>query len=252
MIRRVFVVFALLSALTAFGSAPTLAHSEGACSNDAWGGTSATAQFRFDRYQSGSDYYDELDGWVTYRALYPCTGSGTGFSFNAAVNAEDNVAGKIWQIGIWRLPGGTAHFVYAAGTANAVQISSPTPTLGQRYNFRIWRSVANNVRLAIYNSSGTRIWVLTSTAWSTNMKHGWWGWETENSEDMPGFQNADPNADLVGQISRSGDGVPPFDVTGIGPDVTFACPINSCSFYWPSTVYTVTGQSNQIFNVKTP
>jgi hypothetical protein len=84
------------------------------------------------------------------------------------------------------------------------------------------------------------------------MKHAWWGWETEASTDMPGFQSSDPVADLVGQISRVGAGVPPYDVTGIGPDVYFDCPLNPCSYYWPNTVYTVSGQNNQIFNVKSP
>lgn len=192
----------------------------------------------------------QLDGWVTYRALYPCTGAGSGFSYNAAVNVQDDVAETVWQVGIIRDDNSSAHFAYASVNPNAVEISSPTPTIGQRYDFRIWRSAGNNVRLAIYNSSGTRIWALTSTTWTSSMKHGWWGWETQNSEDMPGYEASDSSADLVGQISRNGDGVAPYDVTGISPFAS--CPIHSCSYYWPATLEAVSGQSNQILNVKTP
>lgn len=194
-----FAVLALLSALIAFGPASALGHSEGSCSQDAWSGTSATGQWRFDRYQTGSNYYDDVYGWVTYRTLYPCTGSGEGYSAIPGVNVEDNVAGLVFQVGIYKTPGNGPRFVYADTNAFVHEITGFYPQVGHRYEFRINKTAGNHARLWIYEN-GSSLWNrISTTSWTTNMKHGWWGWETENSEDMPGFQTADPDADLVGQ-----------------------------------------------------
>src|SRR5437870_8100297 len=153
---------------------PTLAHSEGSCADDGWSSTPATGQWRFDKYLSGSQNYDDVYGWSTYRSLFPCQNhfGGTGLSFNAAVNIEDNVAGTVFQIGIIRYPGGVGQFVYADTSPTPVAIGDPSPVTGHRYEFRLVKNGNGKVRFLIYEN-GTQRWVHHSaTSWSSNMKHG--------------------------------------------------------------------------------
>jgi hypothetical protein len=254
-ISGLMAMLVLAVTATSFSATPALAHTEGSCSNDVWPtNPQQTGQWIFQRFLSGTLVFDDVYGWVTNRRLYACSDifSGIGFSAVPAVNVQDDVAQTVFQIGLVNNQGqgSTMKFTYADTTPVAHDLSTPQPQLGHRYEFRLVKNGNGKVRFIVYEN-GAQLWIHDSTtSWTSNMKHGWWGYETGRSTSMPGIDAADNAADLVGQVSITGDGVPPYDVTGITKQ-SF-CPNGPCSTYWPNTVMTSSGQSNQIFNVTTP
>lgn len=183
---------------------------QGVCAANNWPSAN-TGQWYHD-WKNATNTFDVVYGWLTDRPLYPCEGPGInyGWSFAAAANVQSDTHGGtyIFQVGIMQVAGQGGDQNYfirssSSGSGQGVLISSPRPTFGSRYQFRVYKDSNGTVAYSIRNSAGSVIYSYdTGAAWTSDLNHAWWGWETGNSESMPGIvKNFNAESDLVGQYS---------------------------------------------------
>jgi hypothetical protein len=190
-------------ALSLFAASPVAASVEASCLFNHWpAGQTGQYLIRFTAAESLDDTY----GYVTDRDLYPCLGvdGSQGWVFTAGVNVEDGL-GSIWQLGIMEDAGSNTHYFAHTndGSGDSVRITGITPTLGTRYQFRIWwNKTTNQMNFRIANSSGTTIyWTGIGFAWSANIKKVWYGWESGNSKSQGGLTSGSAAADASASYS---------------------------------------------------
>ena len=252
-LRAALIAAAL--AITSIGvtAQPVAAANNGLCAANQWP-ANQTGQWYYSHTVAIGGSLDEIDGYLTDRVLYPCEGlASQGWSFAAAANVQGD-SGGIWQLGILQ-EGGNAgdqnYFVYTNlnGSGAYVKITSPRPTFGNRYRFRVYKTTAvpaGYVGYQIYTSGGSLLWSLQSftVVWPQS-RFAWWGYETGNSRSLAGIAPNTPVADLVGLYS----------LTGVSTLVTKTNISSTC--FSPSggpscatrATRVVTGGSNEIFNV---
>ena len=256
-LRRSVSLALVATVTTSLGlAAPVVATHQGLCVGNQWPGGN-TGQWYFER-NNQANTFDAIYGWLTDRALFPCEGLGfgQGWSFAAAANIQSDDRGHNWifQLGIIQVAGQGGdqnYFVRTAsdGSGSAIIINNPRPSFGNRYQFRIYKAGDAQIHYQIRNAADNIIYSFdTGTSWDNDLQHAWWGYETANSESMPGIHKIDPVADLVGQYSYINNAAITTR-TNIAP--ISACP-TGCGDDWPNTQMNVSGGTNQIFNVETP
>jgi hypothetical protein len=243
-----------IALITAGLSTPAVAAASGVqgfCPGSTWSPTS-TGQYYHSFNATGSSYFTEVDGWLTVRDLWPCEGlSNSGYSFAAAANVQ-RPNGQIYQVG-YMVEGGnggdTPYFAYAAGSPDAVIITSPRPVKGNRYRFIVYKGTGatHPVILVIKDSTGNNtVWSKTTTiAWGSDLHTAWWGWEIGNMNSAGGLSPDSARADLVGLWSTN-------DLPAL-TQRNFISPIAFEPDGDPNdgTHMHVSGSSNEILNVET-
>lgn len=245
-------IAALLLAITLAAPTPVAAANNGFCVANQWP-ANQTGQWYFDKNVAPGGQFDEVIGWLTDRPLWPCEGLGIGqgWSFAAAANIQGETG--LFQLGFIQVAGQAGdqnYFVYTPfdGSGQAVPISSPRPTFGNRYKFQITKFPnTGQVYYRIYTSGGTLLWSpLGGTFPTSNSAKAWWGYETGNSRSLAGIDPNSAAADLVGQYSWVGSSTI-WTRTNYGTACSSPSGGPICSV---RAFMTTSGSSNEIFNVR--
>lgn len=142
------------------------------------------------------NWFDDVRGDVYARNLDVCIGGTAGqggtFVLPANVQQKAGVGSGIFQAGFGkRATDGSIKFVYANGTATAIVLSAPTPTIAHRYRFEIKSDSAGHPDFLLTDlTNGLLIWsnTTTGTSWTGSFDLNWWGFETWDS-----FSHHGPN-----------------------------------------------------------
>jgi hypothetical protein len=227
----------------------------GLCAGNQWA-ANLTGQWYYQN--TGTQNFDDVQGYLTDRALYPCEGLYyQGWSFAAAANVQgasgtcvSSNGNCVWQLGMYQ-DGGNAgdqnYFVYTdySGSGVPIKITTVRPSFGNRYKFRIFKNSTGQIGYWIGTSTGTQLWAHGTSTWPSDTHTAWWGYETGNSRTLAGLDPNDSAADLVGLWSIVGS-----STLNTQTYITSICSSPSggptCA---ERATRSVTGGSNEIFNV---